>query len=771
MSTTPDTAPSLIELEIRAGIATLTLNRPEKRNAITDGMRSDFVVALEKVAADNAVRALVLTGAGKGFCAGGDVAGMQRRMDAPAGEVGFNGWSRQQGVHHSVSLLHTMPKPVVAAVNGGANGLGADMAMALDHGQDHGQFLDLAAVGNGQHQVDRLDHPEVAVARLGRVHEHRRRAGGGEGGGDLAADVAALAHAHHDHAAAHFEDLAHGVHEAGTDTVLQAEDGFGFDVEGQACPSEDGFGVDHWGRGGAGAHCRILRATQCRETACPGQARGTDIALASAPMSSFDLTLLYLLAAVIGVVVCRSLKLPPMLGYLSAGVLIGPHALALTGSTETEGIRHLGEFGVVFLMFVIGLEFSLPKLRAMRKHVFGLGLLQVLLTMAIATAGALIIATQLPPAWRLGWQTALALSGALTMSSTAIVVKLMAERLELESEHGKRVMGVLLFQDLAVVPLLVLIPALGAPPEALAKALGLALVKATVLIGLLLYGGPPDFGDRIQAPGGSRHPPVPRRAAGPVLHHHRHAARLAPGGPALGGGAGFGDPARAVQAAAGDRARQAVRCQHGRLAAHRALSRAGGRVRLRAAGAGAADGAGAAGAAQPDPRQHGDLDAGHALHHPVEQRHRDEAGRQRVAAAVAADDDHRAQDDQRQQARDHLRLRPLRAEPGALLEQENIPYMALDLDPDRVRQAAAAGDSVVFGDAARLQALIAAGLARASAVVVTYLDVPGALKVLANARSHAPQVPVIVRTQDDTTSRSCARPAPPRSCRKRWKAR
>ncbi|MET0208082.1 MAG: NAD-binding protein, partial [Burkholderiaceae bacterium] len=84
-----------------------------------------------------------------------------------------------------------------------------------------------------------------------------------------------------------------------------------------------------------------------------------------------------------------------------------------------------------------------------------------------------------------------------------------------------------------------------------------------------------------------------------------------------------------------------------------------------------------------------------------------------------------------------------------MLEREGIPYMALDLDPDRVRQAAAAGDSVVFGDAARLQALMAAGLARASAVVVTYLDVPGALKVLANIRAHAPQVPVIVRTQDD----------------------
>jgi CPA2 family monovalent cation:H+ antiporter-2 len=84
-----------------------------------------------------------------------------------------------------------------------------------------------------------------------------------------------------------------------------------------------------------------------------------------------------------------------------------------------------------------------------------------------------------------------------------------------------------------------------------------------------------------------------------------------------------------------------------------------------------------------------------------------------------------------------------------MLEREGIPYLALDLDPDRVRQAAAAGDSVVFGDASRLQALMAAGLARASAVVVTYLDSNGALKLLRHARAHAPQVPVIVRTRDD----------------------
>ncbi|MET0963924.1 MAG: enoyl-CoA hydratase/isomerase family protein [Noviherbaspirillum sp.] len=122
----------LIDLRIQSGIATIYFNRPEKRNAMSDDMRTQFIAALERVAEDKAIRALVLTGNGKGFCAGGDVAGMERRMQAPIGEIGFNGWSRQQRVHHTVSLLHTMPKPTIAAVNGAASGLGADTALACD---------------------------------------------------------------------------------------------------------------------------------------------------------------------------------------------------------------------------------------------------------------------------------------------------------------------------------------------------------------------------------------------------------------------------------------------------------------------------------------------------------------------------------------------------------------------------------------------------------------------------------------------------------------
>jgi enoyl-CoA hydratase/carnithine racemase len=123
---------ALVELAIEDKVAVVTLNRPEVRNAINDALRAEFVATLEKVAADQSIRAMVLTGRGKGFCAGGDISGMKERLSAPAGQVAFNGWRRQGQTHKSVALLHGLPKITIAAVNGAAAGLGCDMALACD---------------------------------------------------------------------------------------------------------------------------------------------------------------------------------------------------------------------------------------------------------------------------------------------------------------------------------------------------------------------------------------------------------------------------------------------------------------------------------------------------------------------------------------------------------------------------------------------------------------------------------------------------------------
>src|SRR6185503_1308598 len=193
------------------------------------------------------------------------------------------------------------------------------------------------------------------------------------------------------------------------------------------------------------------------------------------------LTVLVLLASsVLAVAACRSLRLPPIIGYLLTGIALGPHALGVV--SEREETMRLAEFGVVFLMFSIGLEFSLSKLRSMRRLVFGLGFAQVAATIGLAGAGAAALGTP--------WQTGLALGGIVAMSSTAIVSKLLAERGELDSAHGREVIAVLLFQDLAVVPLLVLIPVLGQPADAVGFAMAVALAKAAAALVIVILGGP-----------------------------------------------------------------------------------------------------------------------------------------------------------------------------------------------------------------------------------------------------------------------------------------
>lgn len=131
MSTAAATGPR-VEISVENSIATITLNRPEARNAIDDAMRGEFHAALDRVANDEAVRAVVLTGKGSAFCAGGDIAGMRQRLQAPAGSVAFTGWSRQRRTHQGIGLLHNLPKPTIAAVNGPAAGLGCDLALCCD---------------------------------------------------------------------------------------------------------------------------------------------------------------------------------------------------------------------------------------------------------------------------------------------------------------------------------------------------------------------------------------------------------------------------------------------------------------------------------------------------------------------------------------------------------------------------------------------------------------------------------------------------------------
>lgn len=121
-----------IAVSHKNGVATVTLNRPDVRNAINDQMRAELIDAFEQVGGDKSVRALILTGAGKGFCSGGDVSGMRARLEVPAGDVAFNGWTRQRSTHKGVAVIHGISKPVIAAVNGAAFGLGLDMALACD---------------------------------------------------------------------------------------------------------------------------------------------------------------------------------------------------------------------------------------------------------------------------------------------------------------------------------------------------------------------------------------------------------------------------------------------------------------------------------------------------------------------------------------------------------------------------------------------------------------------------------------------------------------
>jgi CPA2 family monovalent cation:H+ antiporter-2 len=189
--------------------------------------------------------------------------------------------------------------------------------------------------------------------------------------------------------------------------------------------------------------------------------------------------LIILIAAIAVVSVFRRLQASAVLGYLVAGALIGPSGLNLLEDAGAASV--LAQFGVVFLLFSIGLELSVERLAALRRYVFGLGATQVVATTLVFWAGLRIIG--------LGTGEALILGAGFALSSTAVVLHMLVERREIASSHGRVAFAVLLFQDLAVVPLLALVPLLARPGVSVLPALGGAFVKATAAILVILAVG------------------------------------------------------------------------------------------------------------------------------------------------------------------------------------------------------------------------------------------------------------------------------------------
>jgi monovalent cation:H+ antiporter-2, CPA2 family len=515
-------------------------------------------------------------------------------------------------------------------------------------------------------------------------------------------------------------------------------------------------------------------------------------------VSGLELTLLLLGSAVLGVVAFRMLHLPPMLGYLAVGVLIGPHALGLADNNAST--HALAEFGVVFLMFSIGLEFSLAQLMAMRRIVFGLGMAQVVTTIVATVLFGWLIASQLPPSFHIGWQASFALGGALAMSSTAIVSKLLTERLELESAHGRRIIGILLFQDLAVVPLLILIPALAKNPERLAATLAWASFKAVVVLVLLLF-----IGQKVMRKWFTV--VVKRRSQelfmlnlllitlGAAWITERAGLSLALG--AFVAGMLVSETQYKHQVEEDIKPFRDVllglffitvgMLLNVRLVIENwwiVLILLVGPVLLKFALIallaklfGASDGVSIrTGLALAQAGEFGfvllNLTAGADLIDPfIIQLVLASMVLSMLAAPflIAKSDRIVMKISSNEWMMQSLQLTQIASRTMAaqkhviiagfgrsgqslatLLSEEKVPYYALDLDPERVQEAQAAGANVSYGDAARRESLVAAGIHRASALVITYASTPSALKVLHLVHELAPSLPVIVRSHDDT---------------------
>ena len=189
---------------------------------------------------------------------------------------------------------------------------------------------------------------------------------------------------------------------------------------------------------------------------------------------------IFLAAAVIAIPIFRRFKLGSVLGYLTAGIIIGPASLGLISSVEAT--QNIAQFGIVLLMFVIGLELQPSRLWVLRRSIFGLGTAQVVVTALAVAAAAFFLFGQT-------WRSALVIGFALSMSSTALVLQLLAERGQLTSQFGRSAFSVLLFQDVSVMPALTLLPLLSVASQQSGAPGGWLVIKLIAVLGAVVLGG------------------------------------------------------------------------------------------------------------------------------------------------------------------------------------------------------------------------------------------------------------------------------------------
>jgi CPA2 family monovalent cation:H+ antiporter-2 len=479
-----------------------------------------------------------------------------------------------------------------------------------------------------------------------------------------------------------------------------------------------------------------------------------------------------------------------MLAYFLVGMALGPHTFGLLANTEAS--REFAEFGIVFLMFSIGLEFSLPQLYAMRKKVLGLGGAQVFLTLAVVMLVAKVAG--------LDWPAAFVIGAALAMSSTAIVSKILAERVDLNSRHGRLSIGVLLFQDIAVVPVLVLIPALGVVGANLTDVLGMALLKAAGMLLFLFTIGKWLINPWFNLVAGQRSRELFVMNVLMVTLLLAFATKSAGLSYALGAFiAGmlisetkFRYQVESDIAPFRDILLGLFFISVGMLLNLQQIAANLGLVllillafvllkaaivslviRLMQYEAGVAIRTGLI-LAQAGEFSFVILALGveqHLISGPALQLVLAAAllsmvlapfmiqfnGRitRKLVSSYSRNSGQIVQDidDASKHLHNHVIICGYGRSGqylGRFLQEESIPFVALDIDPSRVLEAAAAGENVMFGDAARRVVLEAAGAARAKALIISYADNRAAMKILHIVQEKYPQLPVIVRTVDDS---------------------